>query len=327
MGSDVIIRTEHLVKVFLAKNYGIINRILREKPLFVRAVDDISIEIPSGKTTALVGESGSGKTTLGRLLVTLEQPTSGKIYFRNIDITMTRGRELRDIRAKLQMVFQDPYSSLNPMMRVRDIIGEPLRNRGVKGKELDDAVAKIMNEVGLDYSSLATRRPSELSGGQRQRVAIARALITNPDFVVLDEPTSALDASTQAQVLNLLIDLQARHNLTYLLITHNIAVAKYMSDLMMIMYMGKIMEIGDTGVILKEPLHPYTQALIESVPDISKPELKPPTGEVGSLVNPPRGCRFYPRCPFRMEVCREKEPPLIEVKNGIKVACWLYVKK
>ena len=327
MVNDVIIKTENLVKVFLAKNYGIINRILREKPLFVRAVDDISIEIPTGKTTALVGESGSGKTTLGRLLVTLEQPTSGRIYFHDIDITRARGRDLRNIRAKLQMVFQDPYSSLNPMMRIRDIIGEPLRNRGIKGKELDETVAKIMNEVGLDYSSLAMRRPGELSGGQRQRVAIARALITNPEFVVLDEPTSALDVSTQAQVLNLLIDLQSRHNLTYLLITHNIAVAKYMSDLVMIMYMGKILEIGSTNLVLKEPLHPYTQALIESVPDIDKPELKPPTGEVGSLVNPPRGCRFYPRCPLRMDVCREKEPPIVEVKNGIKVACWLYVKK
>ncbi len=184
-----------------------------------------------------------------------------------------------------------------------------------------------MSEVGLDYASLAMRRPSELSGGQRQRVAIARALITNPEFVVLDEPTSALDASTQAQVLNLLIDLQARHNLTYLLITHNIAVARYMSDYMMIMYMGKILEAGETTVILKEPQHPYTQALIESIPDINKAELKPPTGEVGSLVNPPKGCRFYPRCPFRMDICREREPPIIEVQKGIRVACWLYIKK
>ncbi len=284
MGSDVIIRTEHLVKVFLAKNYGIINKILGEKPLFVRAVDDVSIEIINGKTTALVGESGSGKTTLGRLLVTLERPTSGRIYFHNIDITNIKGKDLRNIRAKLQMVFQDPYSSLNPMMRIKDIIGEPLRNRGVRDRELNEAVAKIMSEVGLDYSSLATRRPSELSGGQRQRVAIARALITNPEFIVLDEPTSALDASTQAQVLNLLIDLQSRHNLTYLLITHNIAVAKYMSDLVMIMYMGKIVEIGNTSIILKEPLHPYTQALIESVPDINKPELKPPSGESVALL-------------------------------------------
>ncbi|MGC9153104.1 MAG: ABC transporter ATP-binding protein [Vulcanisaeta sp.] len=327
MASDVIIRTEELTKIFLAKNYGIINRLLRERPLYVRAVDGVSIEIVRGKTTALVGESGSGKTTLGRLLVTLEQPTSGKIYFGDIDITKLRGKELRDIRAKLQMVFQDPYSSLNPTMRVRDIIGEPLKNRGVKGKDLDERIAKIMSEVGLDYASLAMRRPSELSGGQRQRVAIARALITNPEFVVLDEPTSALDASTQAQVLNLLIDLQARHNLTYLLITHNIAVARYMSDYMMIMYMGKILEAGETTVILKEPQHPYTQALIESIPDINKAELKPPTGEVGSLVNPPKGCRFYPRCPFRMDICREKEPPIIEVQKGIRVACWLYIKK
>ncbi|ADY02385.1 oligopeptide/dipeptide ABC transporter, ATPase subunit [Vulcanisaeta moutnovskia 768-28] len=327
MVNDVIIRTEHLTKVFLAKNYGIINKILMEKPLFVRAVDDVNIEIMKGKTTALVGESGSGKTTLGRLLVTLEYPTSGKIYFHDIDITNVRGRNLQNVRARLQMVFQDPYSSLNPVMRIKDIVGEPLRNRGVKGKELDETVAKIMHEVGLDYSSLATRRPSELSGGQRQRVAIARALITNPEFVVLDEPTSALDASTQAQVLNLLLDLQQRHNLTYLLITHNIAVARYMSDISMIMYMGKIMEIGETGIILKEPLHPYTQALIESVPDIAKPDLKPPTGEVGSLVNPPKGCRFYPRCPFRMDICKEKEPPMIKTEKGIRVSCWLYVKK
>ncbi|BDR91504.1 ABC transporter ATP-binding protein [Vulcanisaeta souniana] len=327
MVNDVIISTEHLTKVFLAKNYGIINKILMEKPLFVRAVDDVNIEIIKGKTTALVGESGSGKTTLGRLLVTLERPTSGKIYFHDIDITSARGRNLQNIRARLQMVFQDPYSSLNPVMKIRDIIGEPLRNRGVKGKELDEAVAKMMHEVGLDFSSLATRRPSELSGGQRQRVAIARALITNPEFVVLDEPTSALDVSTQAQVLNLLLDLQQRHNLTYLLITHNIAVARYMSDISMIMYMGKIMEIGESGVILKEPLHPYTQALIESVPDITKPDLKPPTGEVGSLVSPPKGCRFYPRCPFRMDICKEKEPPMMKTEKDIRVSCWLYVKK
>jgi peptide/nickel transport system ATP-binding protein len=325
MANDVLIRTENLTKVFLAKNYGIINRILGEKPLYIRAVDDVTIEIIKGKTTAIVGESGSGKTTLGRLLVTLEKPTSGRIYFRNVDITKLKGKDLYSIRTKLQMVFQDPYSSLNPVMRVRDIIGEPLKNRGVKGKALEETVARIMEEVGLD-SSLADRRPTELSGGQRQRVAIARAIITNPEFVVLDEPTSALDASTQAQVLNLLIELQVRHELTYLLITHNIAVARYMSDYTMIMYMGKIFEVGETNTILKEPQHPYTQALIESVPDIGKTELKPPSGEVGSLVNPPKGCRFYPRCPFRMDICREKEPPLIEIKDGIKVACWLYAK-
>jgi len=326
MVNDVLIRTENLTKIFLAKNYGIINRILREKPLYVRAVDGVTIEITRGKTTAVVGESGSGKTTLGRLLVTLEQPTFGHIYFGDIDITRLRGKDLHNIRLKLQMVFQDPYSSLNPVMRIKDIIGEPLRNRGIRGKALEEAVAKIMGEVGLDFSSLAERRPGELSGGQRQRVAIARALITNPEFIVLDEPTSALDASTQAQVLNLLIELQVRHELTYLLITHNIAVARYMSDYTMIMYMGKIFEVGETNTILKEPQHPYTQALIESVPDIGKTELKPPSGEVGSLVNPPKGCRFYPRCPFRMDICREKEPPLIEIKDGIKVACWLYAK-
>ncbi|MFP3239026.1 MAG: ABC transporter ATP-binding protein [Caldivirga sp.] len=323
---DVLIRTEGLTKWFLAKKYGLLERLFRERPVYVRAVDNVNITIERSLTTALVGESGSGKTTLGRLLTTLEKPTAGKIIFDGIDVTSLKGSALRRFRSRVQMVFQDPYSSLDPRMKVRDIIAEPLVARGVNRAKVNEMVYEIMDEVGLEHS-LAERRPSDLSGGQRQRVAVARAIISNPDFIVLDEPTSALDVSTQSQVLNLLAELQVRHKLTYLLITHNIAVARYLSDKIMVMYMGKIVESGETGQVLKEPHHPYTRALIESVPDVGKRDLKPPTGEVGSLINPPSGCRFHPRCPFAMDICRREEPPMIEVKKGIHVACWLYVKR
>ncbi|ABW02152.1 ABC transporter ATP-binding protein [Caldivirga maquilingensis] len=323
---EALIRTKELSKWFLAKKYGLLERIFREKPIYVRAVDNVNITVERALTTALVGESGSGKTTLGRLLTTLETPTSGRIFFNNVDVTSLKGHELKRFRTRVQMVFQDPYSSLDPRMRVRDIIAEPLVARGIKGSELSERVFKIMEEVGLEQS-LAERRPSDLSGGQRQRVAVARAVISNPEFIVLDEPTSALDVSTQSQVLNLLAELQERHKLTYLLITHNISVARYLSDKIMVMYMGKVVESGDTLNVLKEPQHPYTQALIESIPDIGKRDLKPPSGEVGSLINPPPGCRFHPRCPFAMDICRREEPPMIEVKNGIYVACWLYAKR
>ena len=323
---ETLIRTRELSKWFLAKRYGLLERIFREKPVYVRAVDNVNITVERTLTTALVGESGSGKTTLGRLLTTLETPTSGKIYFNDVDVTSLKGSELKRFRTRVQMVFQDPYSSLDPRMRVRDIIAEPLLARGVKGRELSERVFKIMEEVGLEQS-LAERRPSDLSGGQRQRVAVARAVISNPEFIVLDEPTSALDVSTQSQVLNLLAELQERYKLTYLLITHNISVARYLSDRIMVMYMGKVIESGDTLNVLKEPQHPYTQALIESIPDVGKRDLKPPSGEVGSLINPPSGCRFHPRCPFAMDICRREEPPMIEVKKGIYVACWLYAKR
>ncbi|MGC8570713.1 ABC transporter ATP-binding protein [Caldivirga sp.] len=323
---EVLIKTEGLTKWFLAKKYGLLEKIFREKPVYVRAVDKVDIIVERTLTTALVGESGSGKTTLGRLLTTLETPTAGKIFFDSIDVTSLKGGDLKKFRSRVQMVFQDPYSSLDPRMKIRDIIAEPLLARGVKGRELRERVLKIMEEVGLEQS-LAERRPSDLSGGQRQRVAVARAVISNPEFIVLDEPTSALDVSTQSQVLNLLAELQERHKLTYLLITHNISVARYLSDRIMVMYMGKIVESGETSSVLKEPQHPYTQALIESIPDVGKKDLKPPTGEVGSLINPPSGCRFHPRCPFAMDICRREEPPMIEVKKGIYVACWLYAKR
>jgi len=273
---DVLIRTEGLTKWFLAKKYGLLERLFRERPVYVRAVDNVNITIDRSLTTALVGESGSGKTTLGRLLTTLEKPTAGKIIFDGINVTSLKGGALRRFRSRVQMVFQDPYSSLDPRMKVRDIIAEPLVARGVNRAKVNEMVYEIMDEVGLEHS-LAERRPSDLSGGQRQRVAVARAIISNPDFIVLDEPTSALDVSTQSQVLNLLAELQVRHKLTYLLITHNIAVARYLSDKIMVMYMGKIVESGETGQVLKEPNHPYTRALIESVPDVGKRDLKPPT--------------------------------------------------
>ena len=311
-----LVKIENIKKYYLAYKIGILDRLAGRKPVYVRAVDDVSLEIREGEVMGLIGESGSGKTTLGKLLVTLETPDSGKFYFMGKEVNNST---LNFVRNNVAMVFQNPYSSLNPRLSVREIISEPL------GHVDDKKVAEAMELVGLNYREHARKRPRELSGGQVQRVAVARAIVKNAKFIVLDEPTSALDASLQAQVLNLLLDLKSKLGLTYLFITHNMAVAYYVADRVAIMYAGKIVEYGEKESVFRKPAHPYTQSLMTSIPKMSEKDLKPPSGEVPSLINPPPGCRFNPRCPFAMDICSKKEPPLIDYE-GRKVACWLYNK-
>ncbi|MEM2122182.1 MAG: ABC transporter ATP-binding protein [Candidatus Bathyarchaeia archaeon] len=293
----------------------------------VHAVDDVSFHIDEMETFGLVGESGSGKTTLGRTILLLTPPTSGNIIFKGLDITRLKGKELREIRREIQIVFQDPISSLDPRMRVKDIIKEPLRISGFKDKRRsDDMVKEMLKLVGLSPEHY-NRFPHEFSGGQRQRIGIARALINRPKLVVLDEPTSALDASVQAQILNLLKGLQREFKLSYLFITHNINVVRYMSNRIAVMYLGKIVEVAEADTLVSNPLHPYTKDLIASIPPgdptYRMREIKI-RGETPSPIDIPQGCRFNPRCPHAIDECRKVEPELREVKRGHWVACHLY---
>lgn len=314
-------KTEGLTRYFEASRRNLIASMLNRGPrVWVKAVDGIDLDIMPGEVLALVGESGSGKTTLGRMLATLETPTGGNIYFQGEKVTR---RMWGKIRRQVQMVFQNPTDSLDPRMPIKGIVTEPLFKAGITKADKDSQFETALSLVGLDAGTFAQRRVRDLSGGQRQRVAVARAIISNPTFIVLDEPTSALDASVQAQVLNLLTRIHDELKLTYLFITHNIAVARYISDRIAVMYAGKVVEMGPTEEVITDPKHPYTQALLKSVPTLGTHEVFPPSGEVPSLVALPPGCRFHPRCPYVMDVCKEKEPPLRKVKD-IDAACWLY---
>jgi peptide/nickel transport system ATP-binding protein len=317
--AEAVVETKGLKKYFKAMKAGLLNRILRQEPPLVKAVDDVNIEVSGGEVLSLVGESGSGKTTLGRLITTLETPTGGEIYFEGRKITK---HTKRTVRRQVQMVFQNPFESLDPRQSVKGIVTEPLSRLGLSQSEKNAQFESVMGAVGLDRN-FAQRRPKDLSGGQRQRVAVARSIISNPKLIVLDEPTSALDASVQSQVLNLLVALRDEYNFSYIVITHNIAVARYISDRTATMYAGQIVEIGPTGLVLKDPKHPYTQALLRSVPTLESKRVEPPHGEVPSLINLPVGCRFNPRCPFVMEKCKTQDPPMRRV-GDVDVACWLY---
>lgn len=319
--ADTVFKTVGLTKYFEATRMSFIQSLITRTPkVWVKAVDGVDVEITPGEVLALVGESGSGKTTFGRMLATLELPTKGDILFMNEEVSK---RSWGKVRKQVQMVFQNPTDSLDPRMPVKDIVTEPLHRSGATKQNKDASFATALSLVGLDADTFAQRRIRDLSGGQRQRVAVARAIISNPSFIVLDEPTSALDASVQAQVLNLLARIHDELKLTYLFITHNIAVARFISDRIAVMYAGKVVETGPTEQVIINPKHPYTQALLKSVPGLSTHEVTPPTGEVPSLVNLPTGCRFHPRCPFVMDVCKEKEPPLRRVEE-VDAACWLY---
>jgi len=319
---DAVLSTQDLKKYFPIRRG--LNPFSHAQDKFVRAVDGVSISIPKGKTVAVVGESGCGKTTLARTVALMTPPTSGRVYFGGKEIT--KGSVSRtELYRNMQMVFQDPESSLDPRMKVGDSIGEPLR--GLMGWSKDvvrDAVKRSLLAVGLS-EDFSTRPPRQLSGGQKQRVAIARAISTQPRLVILDEPTSALDASVQAQILRLLLELQKQYELSYMLITHNIAVAQYMSDTMAVMYAGSLVEYGPTRTVITKPRHPYTIALITSAPipdperrNLLQAEIK---GEVPSAINPPPGCRFNPRCPYAESACTKDNPPLAELSPAHFVAC------
>jgi oligopeptide transport system ATP-binding protein len=293
----------------------------------VRAVDGVSFDIRTGETLGLVGESGCGKSTLGRLLVQLLPVTTGHVHFEGVDLVALKGERLRRMRQEMQMIFQDPYASLNPRMTVGEIIAEPLRNFGVtRALDRRRRIGEVMRLCGLNPAFI-NRYPHEFSGGQRQRVGIARALALNPSFIVADEPISTLDTSIQAQIVNLLDELQDRFGLTYLFIAHDLSVVRHLSDRVAVMYLGKIVEIGDAGALYQRPQHPYTKALLSSIP-IPDPDLEARRrpillkGEIPSPVNPPSGCRFHTRCPIaQFPVCSEREPPLADNGRGHLAAC------
>ncbi|MCD6108974.1 MAG: ABC transporter ATP-binding protein [Thermoplasmata archaeon] len=322
MKKDTILKIEKLRKYFPIKK-----GLFTFSKDYVKAVDDVNIHIRHGETFGLVGESGCGKTTLGRVAIQLIPATSGTIYFMGENLTELNKSELRRIRPHMQIVFQDPSSSLNPRMTVKQIVGEPLLiNKKLRGEALNKKVLELLYTVGLNEQHLY-RYPHEFSGGQKQRIGIARALALNPDFIVLDEPTSALDVSVQAQILNLLKDLQNKFGLTYLFITHDLSVIHYISNRVAIMYAGKIVEVSKTKELFEKQMHPYTEALLLAIPIPDpkvKKKLKPLKGEVPSLINPPSGCRFHPRCTKRMPICSKLEPKLREIEDQHFVACHLY---
>ncbi|MFZ2489618.1 MAG: dipeptide ABC transporter ATP-binding protein [Anaerolineae bacterium] len=295
----------------------------------IKAVDGVDFEVMRGETLGLVGESGCGKSTTGRAILQLYHPTAGHVYFNETDLTTLRGEALRRQRRQMQMIFQDPYASLNPRMTVGAIVSEPLEVHNIGNKQDNrERVAQLLRIVGLN-PYFVNRYPHEFSGGQRQRIGIARALAVNPEFIVLDEPISALDVSIQAQVINLLEDLQAEFGLTYLFIAHDLSVVRHISDRIAVMYLGKIVELADRNELYAEPKHPYTQALLSAVP-IPDPVIEEQRqriileGDVPSPAKPPTGCNFSTRCPRVMDICRQQEPAFADHGSGHFVACWLY---
>lgn len=308
----------------LKKHFPIQGGIFSKTVGQVQAVDGVSFHINKGEIMGLVGESGCGKTTVGRLILGLYEPTAGEIHFEGVNISELSGPSMRNVRRHLQIIFQDPYGSLNPRMTIGDIIGEPLFVHNIaKGKEKEQRVVNLLETVGMSPRYMK-RYPHEFSGGQRQRIGIARALALNPKLIVCDEPVSALDVSIQAQVINLLEDLQARFGFTYLFIAHDLSVIKHISDRVAVMYLGKIVELANTEELYRDPLHPYTEALLSAVP-IPDPTLDRKRivleGDVPSPINPPSGCHFRTRCKYAKPICSEEEPNLIEIANGHYAAC------
>lgn len=320
--NDALIRVENLVM-----HFPIYRGVIRRQVGAVHAVDDVSFDIHQGETLGLVGESGCGKSTTGRAILQLYKPTSGNVYFKGQDLVNLRPEPMRRMRREIQMIFQDPYASLNPRMTVRDIVSEPLMAFGLaSGKELNQRVNELLELVKLnpDFSG---RYPHEFSGGQRQRIGVARALALNPSFIVCDEPISALDVSIQAQIVNLLEDLQQEFNLTYLFIAHDLSMVRHISDRVAVMYLGVIVELADHQTLYDNPLHPYTKALLSAIP-VPDPEYGEThqrmvlQGDVPSPVHPPSGCRFRTRCPIADAHCAEARPEFREIEPGHFVACF-----
>ena len=321
MEKDIIIQTENLSVHFPVKGSNPFNR------KYVKAVSGVSLEIRRGETFGLVGESGCGKSTFANALLGMLKPTEGKVIFEGQDLNALKGKPFKELRRNMQMIFQDPFSSLNPRFNLLEIIGEPMVIRGgYTPQEIEDRVVQMLELVGLSRADLY-RYPSDFSGGQRQRIGIARAIILNPSFLVCDEPVSALDVSVHAQILNLLDDIQKRSGVTYLFISHNLAVVKSICDHMAVMYLGKVMECGDTRKIYENTLHPYTKALLSAVLDIDVDNPRERIilqGDIPSPISPPAGCRFCQRCPNARAECFTVEPKLVEIEPDHKIACLLY---
>lgn len=319
---EAILEVRHLKKFFVLK------KTLTGKPLStLKAVDDVSFKVKPGETLGIVGESGCGKTTMGRTILKLYQPTDGQVFFHGEDVSKYSPKQMRALRTKMQIVFQDPYSSLPPRSTVGDILSEPVKVHGIVPKEkVKDYVLELMESCGLrDY--YYERYPHEFSGGQRQRICIARALTVNPEFVVCDEPVSALDVSIQAQIINLLKKLQKERGLTYLFISHDLSVVRFISDKIGVMYLGSMVEFGNKEDIFAHPLHPYTEALFSAVPNPNpneKSERILLKGDIPSPANPPKGCKFHTRCPHAMEICKHIAPAYKEYEPGHFTACHLY---
>ena len=317
--AEKLLEVKDLVKYFPVRG-GVFSRVRN----YVRAVDGVSFDLEPGETLGLVGESGCGKSTTGRAILRLIEPTSGEVNFEGTDVCSLDRESMRKLRREMQIIFQDPYASLNPRMTVGSIVGEPLTIHGIaKGKEKEEQVASLLHRVGLRPEHIR-RYPHEFSGGQRQRIGIARALALNPKLIIADEPVSALDVSIQAQVINLLEDLQKEFGIAFVLIAHDLAVVQHVSDRIAVMYLGKIVEMATADKVVMEPKHPYTEALLSAVP-IPDPTLKKKrmilTGDVPSPVNPPSGCRFHTRCPYKEDRCVAEEPPMREISTGHFSAC------
>lgn len=322
---DPLLVVEDLKKYYPVK-VGIFGKVVA----YVKAVDGVSFDINYGEVLSLVGESGSGKTTIAKCILLLERPTAGKIIFEGTDVLALGGKELKHIRRNVQAVFQNPFLSLNPRMNVLDIVSEPITTHlRLTRREVEERVHELLELVGLERS-IARKYPHELSGGQAQRVAIARAIALNPKLVVLDEPTSALDVSVQAQLLNLLAELKEKLELSYLMISHDLSVVRYVSDRVAVIYLGKVLERGGSEQLFGNPMHPYTQALVSSIPDPQTKMLGRRVvlkGEPPSSIAIPPGCRFHTRCHRAMSICSKDEPPEVKVEAGHTVACWLYARR
>jgi peptide/nickel transport system ATP-binding protein len=323
-----IIKAERLKKYFPVQK-SFLEQLFTREMSYVKAVDDVTFSVNKGEIFTLAGESGCGKTTTGRLLVRLLKPTSGAIYFNGEDVTKLEGEKLRLLRRKMQIIFQDPYASLNPRMRLGDAVGHPLEIHGLAtGAEKQKLVLNVLGKVGLSPpEQFINLFPHQLSGGQRQRAALARSIILEPDFIVADEPVSMIDVSLRTTIIDLMLGFRKELGLTYLFITHDLAVAKYISDRIAIMYLGRIIEMGSKEKLFLNPMHPYTQALLSAIP-VPDPERRRKMielkGEVPSAINIPSGCRFHPRCPYKKDECAKKEPQLKEIEKDHYIECSLY---